>query len=160
MTLPAEQVTALLPGKDGAVYAATGNVGKVFQVGPGSEREGAIESDVFDSGGFTRWGRIQAGGELHGGGIALTVRSGNLDRPQKNWSAWSQPVTSMDGGGSSTPAARFVQWKATLTAGPKEASPWLDSVDIAYLRRNVAPKVEQIDVTPYNYRFPAQLQRS
>jgi sugar lactone lactonase YvrE len=155
VTFPAEQVTALLTGKDGAIYAATGNVGKVFRVGPGLEHEGVIESDVFDSGGFTRWGRVQAGGELNGGGIAVRARSGNLDRPQKNWSEWSTPVTSMDGARTATPAARFVQWKATLTAGANGKSPWLDSVDIAYLRRNIAPKIDQIDITPYNYRFPA-----
>jgi sugar lactone lactonase YvrE len=155
VTFPAEQVTALLPEKDGALYAATGNVGKVFRVGPGLEREGSIESDVFDSGGFANWGRLQPGGELNGGRIAVVARSGNLDRPQKNWSAWSAPVTSLEGARTSTPPARFVQWKATLTAGPNDKSPWLDSVDVAYLRRNVAPKIDIIDITPYNYRFPA-----
>ena len=154
-TLPAEQVTALLAGKDGSVYTATGNVGKVFRVGPGLEHEGTIESDVFDSGGFSRWGRAQFGGKLNGGTIAVEVRSGNLDRPQKNWSVWSAPVTSMEGGPAATPPARFVQWKATLREGAGAASPWLDSVDVAYLRRNVAPKIEVIDITPYNYRFPA-----
>ena len=55
-TFPVEQVTALLAEKDGSIYAATGNVGKVFRVGPGLEREGTIESDVFDT------GAIRAGG--------------------------------------------------------------------------------------------------
>jgi len=154
-TFPAEQVTALLTDKDGAIYAATGNVGKVFKVGPGLEREGTLESDVFDSGGFSRWGRLQPGGQLNGGTISVEVRSGNLDRPQKNWSPWSAAITSMDGGSAGTPPARFVQWKATLREGAAGVSPWLDSVDIAYLRRNVAPKIDLIDITPFNYRFPA-----
>jgi sugar lactone lactonase YvrE len=153
VTFPAEQATALLTGPDGALYAATGNVGKVFRVGPGLEREGSLESDVFDSGGFSRWGWLQASGERNGGSIALVARSGNLDRPQKNWSEWSAPVVAAEGGRTSVPSARFFQWKAVLTAG--SAGPWLDSVDVAYLRRNVAPKIELIDITPYNYRFPA-----
>jgi hypothetical protein len=124
-------------------------------VGPGLEKEGAIESDVFDSGGFSRWGRLQTGAELNGGRIALTARSGNLDRPQKNWSAWSAPIVSLEGGRVTSPPARFLQWKATLNAGPGDKSPWLDSVDAAYLRQNVAPKIEQVEITPYNYRFPA-----
>ena len=37
-TFPVEQVTMLLPAKDGTLYAATGNVGKVFRVGPGLEQ--------------------------------------------------------------------------------------------------------------------------
>jgi sugar lactone lactonase YvrE len=155
VTFPVEQVTSLLAEKDGTLYAATGNVGKVYRVGPGLEKEGTIESDVFDSGGFSRWGRLQAGAELNGGLIALTARSGNLDRPQKNWSAWSAPVVSVEGGRITSPPARFLQWKATLSAGPGDKSPWLDSVDAAYLRQNVAPKIEQVEITPYNYRFPA-----
>ena len=39
-------------GPDGKLYAATGNVGKVYEIGPGLEREGSIESDVFDAGMF------------------------------------------------------------------------------------------------------------
>ncbi len=154
-TFPVEQVTALLPASDGTLYAATGNVGKVYRVGPGLESEGTIESDVFDSGGFANWGRIQPGGELNGGQIALTARSGNLDRPQKNWSAWSPPVSGLDGGRIAVPPARFLQWKATLTPAGGNASPTLDSVDAAYLRQNIAPKIDQVEVTPYNYRFPA-----
>ena len=155
VTFPVEQVTSLLSWEDGTLYAATGNVGKVYRVGPGLDREGSIESDVFDSGGFSRWGRLQAGVELNGGRIALTARSGNLDRPQKNWSAWSAPIVDPEGGRVTSPPARFLQWKATLSAGPGNKSPWLDSVDAAYLRQNVAPRIEQVEITPYNYRFPA-----
>jgi sugar lactone lactonase YvrE len=155
-TFPVEQVTVLLPAKDGTLYAATGNVGKVFRIGPGLETEGTIESDVFDSGGFATWGRLQPSGDLNGGAIALTARSGNLDRPQKDWSPWSKPVAGLDGGRVDVPPARFLQWKATLTsAATAKLSPTLDAVDAAYLRQNIAPKIDQIELTPYNYRFPA-----
>ncbi len=69
VAFPVAEVTALLAGKDGALYAITGNVGKVFRVGPGLEHEGSIESDVFDTGGFSSWGRISAAGDLHGGKV-------------------------------------------------------------------------------------------
>ena len=115
-TFPVEQVTMLLPAKDGTLFAATGNVGKVFRIGPGLETEGTIESDVFDSGGFATWGRIQPSGDLNGGAIAIAARSGNLDRPQKDWSPWSKAVSGLDGGRVDVPPARFLQWKATLTS--------------------------------------------
>jgi len=155
VTFPVDQVTMLLPARDGSLYATTGNVGKVFRVGPGREAEGSIESDVFDTAGFATWGRIQPSGELHGGQITLTARSGNLDRPQQNWSPWSQPVSGLDGGRVTAPSARFLQWKATLTASAKNESPTLDAVDAAYLRRNVRPSIGVVEMTPYNYRFPA-----
>ena len=111
VAFPVAEVTVLLAANDGALYAATGNVGKVFRVGPGLEHEGTIESDVFDSGGFSVWGRLSGTGDLHGGKVALAARSGNLDRPQQNWSAWSQPVEGFDGAASIVPPARFVQFR-------------------------------------------------
>lgn len=159
VTFPVDQVTALVPASDGTLYAATGNVGKIFRVGPGLEKEGWIESDVFDSGGYSTWGRLSPAGDLHGGRISFSARSGNLDRPQQNWSPWSPPVSvtngGIDGGRVTAPPARFLEWKATLNAAPNGASPTLDSVETAYLRRNVAPRIDAIEITPFNYKFPA-----
>ena len=152
------QVTALVPGPGGKLYAATGNVGKLYEIGPGLEREGSIESDVFDAGIFSQWGRLSFKGAAEGGRIAVETRSGNLDRPQKNWSAWSGAVTSEEGARMTSPAARFLQWRATLAmdnAGKPESAPNLDAVEVAYLPRNVAPHVTEIEVTPPNYKFPA-----
>ena len=145
------QVTALLPGPGGRLYAATGNVGKIYELGPRLEHEGSIESDTFDAGNFSQWGRLSFKGAVNGGRIAIETRSGNLDRPQKNWSPWSGAITSEDGARITSPPARFLQWRATLTDG----SPQLDDVEVAYLPRNVAPHVTEIEVTPANYKFPA-----
>ncbi|MBI3470300.1 MAG: hypothetical protein HY013_02975 [Candidatus Solibacter usitatus] len=144
------QITSLILGRDGACYAATGNPGKVFQIGPGLEPEGSIESDVFDAGLFSQWGRLTFEGETHGGRIAVSTRSGNLDRPQKNWSPWAPAVTAAEGARITAPPARFLQWKATLSGGAV-----LREVEVAYLTRNAAPRVEAIEATPPNYRFQA-----
>ena len=151
---PVAQVTALLSAKDGSVYAATGNVGKVFRAGPGNELEGTVESDVFDTAGYSSWGRLTSFGDAHGGSITLSARSGNLDRPQQNWSAWSKPVDGSTGGTITAPPARFVQWQAVLRAAAGKQSPTLDSVDVAYLPQNVAPVITAVETAPPNYRFP------
>lgn len=158
LSVDSSQITALLAGPGGALYAATGNVGKVFQFGPGIEKEGSIESDVLDSGSFAQWGRLKFEGDARGGKIEVRARSGNLDRPGQNWSAWSGPVTTTAGERITVPAARFFQWKATLAGaltGGAAHSPELDAVEAAYLPRNVAPQVTEIEVTPANYKFPA-----
>jgi sugar lactone lactonase YvrE len=155
---PPTQVTALLPAPGGKLYAATGNVGKVYVIGPGLEREGSVESDVFDAGMFSQWGRLSFKGAADGGRIAIETRSGNLDRPQKDWSAWSTAITSEEGARMTSPAARFLQWRATLSvdsADKPAGSPKLDEVEAAYLSRNVAPHVLEIEITPPNYKFPA-----
>lgn len=151
------QVTALVAGENGKLYVATGNVGKVYEIGPGLEPEGSIESDVFDAGMFSRWGRLSFKGLAPAGRIAIETRSGNLDRPQENWSKWSDAITVEEGARVTSPAARFIQWKATLTTDTNNKSgrsPELDSVELAYLPRNVAPRVSEIEITPPNYKFP------
>ena len=151
------QVTALVAADGGKMYAVTGNVGKVYEIGPGLEHEGSIESDVFDAGMFSRWGRLSFKGSAPAGRIAIESRSGNLDRPQQNWSPWSSDIASEEGARITSPPARFIQWRATLTSEPGNKtgkSPQLDSVEVAYLPRNAAPHVSEIEITPSNYKFP------
>jgi hypothetical protein len=155
LNMPATQITAFQKGRDGQLYAATGNVGKVYEIGPSLEHEGTIESDIFDSSMYSLWGRVSFEARLNGGQVAIQTRSGNLDQPQKNWSPWSDVVTSPKGGRIASPAARFVQWKATLTADSGGRTPELESVDVAYLSKNVEPRIEAIEITPANYKFPA-----
>ncbi len=148
------QITAFCAGSNGKTYAVTGNVGKVYEIGAAMEREGSIESEVFDAGLFSTWGRLTFTAELNGGHVAVSTRSGNLDRPTQNWSPWSGAIASVDGARVTSPPARFLQWRATLTAGASQ-SPELESVEAAYLPKNVAPRVEAIELTPPNYKFPA-----
>lgn len=154
LNAPPTQVTSLLSAPDGKIYAATGNIGKVYQIGPGLEQEGTIESDVFDAGMFTEWGRLSFKSVSNGGRISIVTRSGNLDQPQKSWSPWSAAIDSAEGARITSPSARFVQWKATFSDKTGQ-SPELKSVDVAYLPMNVAPRIQEIDITPPNYRFPA-----
>ena len=43
LNTPPTQVTAFLKSKTGVVYAATGNVGNVYSIGPGTEAKGTLE---------------------------------------------------------------------------------------------------------------------
>lgn len=154
LNAPSTQITAFQAGPDGTLYAVTGNVGKIYQIGPGLARQGSIESDVYDASFFSQWGRLSFEAHLNGGRVAIATRTGNLDQPQKNWSPWSAAITSTKGDRIGSPAARFIQWKAMLSANGSQ-SPELESVDVAYMQRNVAPRVEIIEGTPANYKFPA-----
>jgi WD40 repeat protein len=139
------QVTAFCSAPDGRVYAVTGNIGSIVAIGPGRDASGAYESDVFDAGAFTYWGRLSE--ESAGSGsIAFETRSGNLNRPQQNWSPWAK----LNAGRTVSPAARFVQYRATLSGAAE-----LTEVDLAYQMKNVAPVIEQVEITPENYKFPA-----
>jgi len=152
------QITGFVSGKQKTLYAITGNIGKVFQIGPGLAAAGSYESDVLDAGAFSYWGRIAYRGTPSR--LAVSTRSGNLSRAQSNWSPWAAPERdSMDtpncsncgGGRVVSPAARFLQYKIDLSGATAE----LSSVDVAYQSKNVAPEVGAIDILEPNYRFPA-----
>ncbi len=150
----AMQITALVPGRQGALLAATANPGKLFRVGPGLVQTGSIESDAFDAGGFTYWGRLRIEGSTEGGAIRLEARSGNLDSGQSFMSPWIA-VDPASGSRIEAPAARFLAWRATLSASTAGVSPVLSLVEAAYQMKNVAPVIELLEITPANHRFPS-----
>jgi len=136
----ASQVTGFAQAPGGGLYAASSNLGKIFFLGPGPEREGTYESDVFDAKVFSRWGRAEFRGS---GNVELLARSGNVDNPDRNWSRWQQVDFTKDSE-MGVPPARYAQWKAVLHAG--NSKPALDIVTLNYLPKNVAPEVEDVSV--------------
>lgn len=147
-TLTSDQVTALTTGPNGRVYAATSNVGKVYAVGPGAERRGELLSDVLDTEGFARWGRLEYSGAAEG--VELSLRTGNVKRPGATWSEWSAAVTSPDGAVTDQPGARYGQWRLTLTDPQAEVA----EVRQYYRPANRPPEITHLELTPPNFRLP------
>ncbi len=136
----ASQITGFAKAPGGALYAASSNLGKIFILGPGPESEGTYISDVFDARIFSRWGRAEFRGA---GNVELWARSGNVDNPDRNWSAWKK-VDLLKDAEMGVPAARYAQWKAVLHAGT--AKPAVESVTLNYLPKNVAPEIDDVTV--------------
>jgi WD40 repeat protein len=148
---PASQVTAFAKAPGGGLYAASSNLGKIFLLGPGPEKEGVYESDVLDARIFSRWGRVEFRGS---GNVDLLVRSGNVDNPDRNWSAW-KAVELSKSAEMGVPAARYAQWKAVLHTS--NTKPSVESVTLNYLPKNVAPEIEDISVqVGVRYQPPAK----
>ncbi len=145
LNLAAAQVTGFAQGANGRLYAVTGNIGEIFSIGPEREPSGTLESDVLDAGAFSYWGRMTS---LYAGSGAVTfeTRSGNVSRAQKDWSPWAK----LAGDRVTSPAARFLQYRATVTGAAE-----LYDVTAAYEMKNVAPVIEAVETTPPNYKFPA-----
>ena len=150
------QITGLIAGRNGRVLAVTGSVGKLYRLGPETEKEGTYEGEAMDAGFFTYWGRMNYTADLNGGAVKMETRSGNLDSPQRAWSPWAAVPLNSTFGRVGSPAARFLQYRLTLSSASDGKTPELGGVDIAYQQKNVAPAIEMIDLTPPNYRFPAQ----
>jgi hypothetical protein len=145
LRVPPTQITGITVAPNGRVFLVTGNIGEVYSVGPEREPSGTLESEVLDAGAFTYWGRLSTLSKGQGP-VTVETRSGNVSRAQKDWSPWAK----LDAAGRiASPAARFLQYRATVT-GTAE----LYDVSAAYEMKNVAPAVDVIEITPANYRLP------
>ncbi len=143
-SFPGEQLTALLPGEDGAVFFATSNPGKLLRLGAKPGERGTFTSKVKDTDTLSTWGRIRWEAELAGGtSVEITTRSGNTSAPDATWSDWSPAYTQKDGDPIVSERARFLQVRAVLV-GKGSATPVLDTVSAAYLQRNLRPQVQSI----------------
>jgi hypothetical protein len=149
---PPTQVTAFLQGRNGTIYAATGNVGNLYSLGPDLAKTGTLDSDVLDTTDFAIWGKAHITSKGNNGSLKLEARSGNLSDPQHDWSPWSAVPVRELGGQIGAPPARFLQYRLTITAQENGGSPEVSAVDIPYLPKNLAPKVRQIEMAPFNYR--------
>ena len=144
--LQESQITALSPDASNGVVVATSNRGNLYRLRSTPVREGEYESDVRDTRGMARWGRIRWESEQPPGtSVRLFARSGNTDSPDQTWSEWTGPYTDPEGEALACPPARYLQWKAVLGT-ENEESPSVSSVSASYLTRNNPPRVHGVTV--------------
>jgi len=149
---PSSQVTALArrpsaAGRDEEVIVGGSNLGSVAILKAGFAESGTFESRVFDAQSFASWGRVAWRGETPPGtAIALQARSGNTEEPDRTWSDWGPEMSEPDGVVIDRPAARFVQWRATLRTTATARSPELREVTVVYLQKNLPPEFRKIEI--------------
>ncbi len=137
------QLTTLLAAEDG-VLAASGNGGTLFRLGLKPAPEGVFEAAPRDTGGVSAWGQLAWRATVpEGSGVEVRTRSGNTARPGTGWSDWSAALADPDGSAVRSPAARFLQWQATIRGAAT-----LDRVTVHYLPQNSAPVVKSLNVVP------------
>jgi outer membrane protein assembly factor BamB len=144
----AQQVTNLLPDRDGRMVFTTANPGKLLRLSSARADRGTYISDVRDAQTVAAWGTIKWQGPTPAGTrIEISTRSGNTRTPDETWSDWSSAYREPEGSAITSPRARYLQWRAVLTAARGE-SPLLTSVTAAYLPRNMRPRVTSIVIHP------------
>jgi len=141
-TVDAKQITRL--AADGArTLAVTANPGRVVAVAAAPAQSSSYASAVRDAKTTAQWGSIRWEGV---GSVTLQTRSGNTQSPDDSWSPWTTPTPQASGFAITSPAARFLQWRASLTPGT--VAPVVTSVTVAYLPRNLRPVVSEVTVHP------------
>jgi hypothetical protein len=129
----------------------TGDGGAVYRVLPGKPRKALWTSDALDARFRSRWGKITWRGS---GRLSFQTRSGNTEKPDDSWSAWSTPLERP--GPVRSPAARFLQVRARLSAG---GDPILYAVTAYYLPQNQNTVLKEIGVEPRSGK-PSTAKRS
>lgn len=155
---PEEQITQLLE-VEGKIFAATSNLGKVFQLLPQQSAKGVYESKALDAKMTSAWGMIRWVVKNPGTTpIMVYTRSGNTETPDQTWTTWNGPY--QDGRGSyvQSPAARYLQWKIEFPEGSRSATVISDTnaveqVTLSYMQRNMAPQVTSITIHPPGMAF-------
>ena len=145
-TLPAQQATALATGDQGDLVAATANPGRVHALEGAGSDQGSFLSKTQDTETVSRWGRLRFDAQIPPGTeVKIQTRSGNTSTPDSTWSDWSPALSHSDGETVTSSGARFLQVKAVLQ-GSAGRTPVLESIAIAYLQRNLRPRVGSIVV--------------
>ena len=143
----AQQVTSLQSEREGRMIVATSNPGRLLRLSATRADRGTYTSDVRDAQTVAMWGTIKWQEGSTGGRVEISTRSGNTRTPDETWSDWTAPYTDRDGSPITSPRARYLQWRAVLSATRGE-SPYLTSVTAAYLPRNLRPRVTSITIHP------------
>jgi sugar lactone lactonase YvrE len=146
--LPPSQVTALLPfGRQ--IIAATSNVGRLYLLDPTQADSGSYLSEPQDALTTARWGRIAWRATTPAGSkVEVSTRTGNSATPDATWSNWSPVYTTPDGSAITSPAARFLQWRARLQRQGNGDGPTLMAVSVAYLQANLPPQAKRLSILP------------
>ena len=144
----AKQVTRI--AKSGSRFLlASANPGRVHAMSRTVASSGTFISPARDAKVTAVWGSIRWEST---GAVAVYTRTGNTDRPDDSWSDWAGPYATSTGAAITSPAGRYLQWKAVFTPGgstfASSVPPTLTSVSVGYLPANMRPVVTSITVHP------------
>jgi len=143
------QPWAVVPASNGGLWLGSAGAGKVCRLSSGYGKEGTLTSEARDFSLVSHWGRVAWRAETPGGtSLAFQTRSGNSESPDDTWSSWSSRLLDAEGSHVTSPAARFVQYRALLSSADGRRTPRLLEVMLSGLQENVEPLVLQLSVTP------------
>jgi hypothetical protein len=141
------QVLSLCRRKGGGIVVGTGDPGKLYVLQDKFVSRGTVTSEVLDAKLISRWGALRWQADTPAGTkVTVAVRSGNVAEPDETWSDWSAELTDARQAQIAAPAARFLQYRVTLTSDSPSASPALRDLTLRYVNTNQAPEVTSLEV--------------
>jgi hypothetical protein len=141
------QILSLLKRKDGSVVIGTGDPGKLYVLDDSFAASGTVTSEVLDAKIPTVWGALSWKANTPAGtSIKIAVRSGNVAEPDDTWSAWSPEQTDPTSARAVAPAARYLQYRVTLSTKDPKITPEIRQILVRYQSSNQSPEITSLDV--------------
>ncbi len=141
------QLLSLCRRKTGSLVIAAGDPGKLYSLETNFVSQGTLISEVLDASMPSRWGALRWRAELpNKTRITVATRSGNVEVPDETWSDWSEEETNPDLATITAPAARYLQYRVTLSSEDAHITPALHSITLRYANINQAPEITKIEV--------------
>lgn len=145
------QILCLCRRRDGSIVLGAGDPGKLYILRHHYAAQGSVVSEVLDANIISKWGALRWQGETpEGTSVSVATRSGNVAEPDDTWSDWSVEQTDAEQSAIAAPAARFLQYRVTLTTTNPERSPSVRALTLRYKTTNQAPEISKIEVPDLN----------
>ena len=159
---PSAQISSLVCGLDGTIYAGCANPGSVISIEPFRTDSGEYISSVIDAGQVSRWGNLQIDSDIPAGAsLSISTRSGNTADPDKGgWDDWTAPTEATLGElpiGSS--ASRFLRYRLLFGIADGDLSPIVRAVKLAHQSPNLPPEISSLKLDrskPSSSSLPVQ----
>jgi hypothetical protein len=145
------QILCLCRRRDGSIVLGTGDPGKLYVLQDRYAARGTVLSEVLDAKIVSKWGALGWEAETpEGTTVSVATRSGNVSEPDETWSDWSAEQSDAEQAGIAAPAARFLQYRVTLTTTNPARSPAVRAVTLRYMTANQAPEITKVEVPDLN----------
>lgn len=145
------QIMCLCRRRDGSIVLGAGDPGKLYVLQDRYATQGSVCSEVLDAKLLSKWGALRWQGETPDGTtISVATRSGNVADPDDTWSDWSEEQTDAERSVITSPPARFLQYRFTLTTTNPAHSPTVRAVTLRYQTTNQAPEITKMEVPDLN----------
>jgi hypothetical protein len=140
-------IQCLLQRKDGSIVLGAGDPGKLYVLEDKFAAKGTVVSEVLDAKIISFWGAMNWKATAPAGtSVTVALRSGNVAEPDATWSDWSAEEADLAGAKPAVPAARYLQYRVTLTTKDPQATPEFRHVTLRYRTTNQPPEITGFDV--------------
>lgn len=145
-----DEVTVLLPQRDGSVVVGTAHGGGVLLLSSRTRERGVYLTKAFDAGSLARYGAVRVDANRPAGAtVRVQLRTGNTKEPDDTWSAFSSPL--LADGVANAPPGRYAQLRFELARGGGGA-PVLSATRLSYLEDNRPPEVARVEALMPGWR--------